>query len=205
MTWFRRSRHKANVDPTDADLLAAAAAGDGDAYAILFRRHVRAVTAYAARRCHNADEVADLVAETFLTALQAAHRYEPFLPTALPWLFGIERRVLFRQRRRTATRIKLTHKVAGSLPRYAASEADAIESAIDAHRLAPDIAVALDRLPDREREVLELVAYDGLTPKEAAFALGVTPNAVRLRLSRARRRMREMLEPAMSPEAGHVA
>ena len=80
------------VDRTDAELLAAAAAGDGDAFAAFFRRHVRAVTAYAVRRCSSPDEVADLVSDTFAAALQATSRYEPMLPSALPWLFGIERR-----------------------------------------------------------------------------------------------------------------
>lgn len=60
------------VDRSDADLLAAAADGDGEAYGAFFRRHSRAMTAYAIRRCDNSDDVADLVSDTFMIALQAS-------------------------------------------------------------------------------------------------------------------------------------
>ncbi len=181
------------MNRTDAELLSAAAAGDGDAYAILFRRHVRPITAYAVRRCANSEEVSDLVAETFMTALAAASRYRPETPTALPWLFGIARRVLYRHRRKAAGLTRLQVKASYAYPRYQGSEEDAIANAIDAARRQPAIEEALAALPKGEREVLELVAYDGLTPSEAAAALNVTANAARLRLSRARRRMREAL------------
>lgn len=183
------------MDRSDADLLAAAARGDGEAYAVLFRRHVHSITAYAVRRCANSDEVADLVAETFMTALGAAGRYRPDTPTALPWLFGIARRVLYRQRRKAAGLARLRIKAGNAFPRYEGSEEEAISSAIDAARRQPAIAAALDALPKGEREALELVAYHGLTPSEAAVVLDITPNAARLRLSRARKRMRDALEP----------
>lgn len=193
------------VDHTDAELLAAAAAGDGDAFAAFFRRHVRAVTAYAVRRCSSPDEVSDLVSDTFAAALQATSRYEPMLPSALPWLFGIERRVLARQRRRRHGSKRLIEKIGGSIPRFAGTEEDDIASAIDASRTSTALQAALDRLTASERDVLELVAYDGLTPREVAIVLDVTPNAARLRLSRARRNMREMLQdPSLIEEAPHA-
>ncbi len=51
--------------------------------------------------------------------------------------------------------------------------------------------------------MLELVAYEQLSPTEAALALGISPNAARLRLARARKRLREQL-PA-EPSAGLAA
>ena len=184
------------MNRTDAQLLADAAGGDGDAYAVLFRRHVRPITAYAVRRCSNSEEVADLVAETFMTALGAAGRYRPETPTALPWLFGIARRVLYRQRRKAAGIARLRVKAGNVYPRYQGSEEDAITAAIDASRQQPAIEAALDQLPKGEREVLELVAHDGLTPSEVALVLDISPNAARLRLSRARKRMRGwLIEP----------
>lgn len=188
------------MNRSDAELIAAAADGDGDAYAVLFNRYVRAITSYAVRRCSNSDEVAELVAETFMTALGAAPRYRPELPTALPWLFGIARRVLYRHRRKAAGAIRLRQKASNVYPRFHGFEEDAITSAIDASRQQPALAAALDRLPKGEREVLELVAYDGLTPSEVAHALDLTPNAARLRLSRARKRMRAWLDEPSSDE-----
>lgn len=196
------------VDRSDAQLLDAAADGDAQAFSIFFRRHVDAITRYALRRCATPDDVSDLVGECFLVALQAAGRYRPETDTALPWLFGISRRLVAKQRRRLASRSRLLAKTSNVFPRFTDSEDDDVASAIDAARQAPALEAALARLSTSEREVLELVAYDGLTPTEAAFALGITANAARLRLSRARKTVRESLETegilAFDPEATYA-
>jgi len=197
------------VDRSDADLLAAAAEGDGAAFGTLFRRHSRAVTAYAVRRCDNTHDVADLVSDTFMIALQASGRYIPETPNALPWLYGIARRVLARQRRRRAGFARLVVKTTNSHVRYNGIEEDAIAGAIDARRSSPALSDALGALSKGERDVLELVAFEGLTPSEAAIVLELTPNAARLKLSRARRHMRGLLGPEVPGifpdlEAGHA-
>lgn len=197
------------VDRSDADLLAAAADGDCDAYGTFFRRHSRAVTSYAVRRCDNGEDVADLVADTFMIALQASGRYVPETSTALPWLYGIARRVLARQRRRKAGFARLVVKSTHSQLRYQGIEEDSIADAIDATRTAPALVEALRGLSRGERDVLELVAFEGLSPSEAAVVLELTPNAARLKLSRARRYMRRQLgsDPTgllADTEAGHA-
>jgi len=165
------------VDRSDAELLRASSAGSADAFSVFFRRHVNAITRYAVRRCPNPDDVADLVGECFLVALQASHRYIAETDTALPWLFGISRRLLAKQRRKYAGNRRLEVKASNAFPSFTAAEEE-----------------ALGRLTRSEREVLELVAYDGLSPSEAAVALDITPNAARLRLSRARRAVRTHLD-----------
>lgn len=195
------SAHRLSVvDRTDAELLAAAADGDGSAFGVFFSRHTRAVTSYAVRRCDSPDDVADLVADTFMIALQASGRYIPETDTALPWLFGIARRVLARQRRRRTGFARLLVKSSNSHPRFQGMEEDAIAAAIDAVRSAPALAAALDTLSQGERDVLELVAFDGLSPSEAALVLDITPNAARLKLSRARRHLRNALGPDHGPQ-----
>lgn len=184
------------VDRSDAELLFASSAGSAEAYSVFFRRHVDPITRYALRRCSSPDDVADLVGECFLVALQAAHRYVPETDTALPWLFGISRRLLAKQRRKYVGNRRLEIKVSNSFPVFTASEDDAIASAIDAANQAPILEEALSRLTRSERDVLELVAYDGLTPSEAAEALDISPNAARLRLSRARRSVRVHINAA---------
>jgi RNA polymerase sigma-70 factor (ECF subfamily) len=188
------------LERSDADLLTASSAGSADAYSVFFRRHVDAITRYAVRRCANPEDVADLVAECFLVALQSAHRYVPETDTALPWLFGISRRLLAKQRRKYAGNRRIEVKASNAFPVFSAAEDNEIASAIDAARQAPALEAALHRLTLAEREVLELVAYDGLSPSEAAAALDITPNAARLRLSRARRSVRAVIAPA--PVAG---
>lgn len=137
-------------------------------------------------------------AKCFLVALQAAHRYIPETDSALPWLFGIARRLLAKQRRKYVENRRLEIKVSNAFPAFTAAEDDAIASAIDASKQAPILEEALERLSRSEREVLELVAYDGLGPSEAAAALDITPNAARLRLSRARRSVRTHLDATTS-------
>jgi RNA polymerase sigma-70 factor (ECF subfamily) len=158
------------------------------------------VTLYGVRRCFDPDDVGDLVAETFLVALQASGRYVPETDTALPWLFGIARRVLAKQRRRRAGTRRLLVKVTNAQVLFTSSEEDAVAAAIDAARQAPLLEAGLATLSTSEREVLELVAYDGLTPSEVAAMLNLSPNAARLRLSRARRHLRQVLDPAMGVE-----
>ena len=192
---------------TDAELIAAAADGDEESFAALFRRHVRPVTGFAVRRASDADAVADIVSETFLIALRQAHRYRPETPTALPWLFGIARRVWIGHHRSRQRITRLIEKAAGQVPRFDESETDAVDAAIDASRQRSHIEAALDRLSDAERDVLELVAIHGLGPSEAAVALNISPNAARLRLSRARGHMREHLGetlPGLVPGSGHA-
>jgi RNA polymerase sigma factor (sigma-70 family) len=81
-----------------------------------------------------------------------------------------------------------------------------VAPAIDAARQAPLLEECLATLSTSEREVLELVAYDGLTPSEVAAMLNLSPNAARLRLSRARRHLRQVLDPAtgVDTEARHA-
>jgi len=186
----------------DAALLTAASNGDADSFAAFFRRHVSPVTLYGVRRCSDPDDVADLVAETFLVALQASGRYVAETDTALPWLFGIARRVLAKQRRRRAGARRLLVKATNAHLLFTASEEDAVAAAIDAARQAPLLEAGLATLSASEREVLELVAYDGLTPSEVAAMLNLSPNAARLRLSRARRHLRSVLDPAPGVEKG---
>jgi RNA polymerase sigma-70 factor (ECF subfamily) len=185
------------VDQSDAELLIASSAGSAEAYSAFFQRHVDPITRYAVRRCASPDDVADLVGECFLVALQAAHRYVPETDTALPWLFGIARRLLAKQRRKYVGNRRLEIKVSNAFPVFTVAEDDAIASAIDAASQAPILEEALGRLTRSEREVLELVAYDGLSPSEAAEALDISPNAARLRLSRARRSVRTHIDSAL--------
>jgi RNA polymerase sigma-70 factor (ECF subfamily) len=181
------------MDMTDGELLAATAAGDSEAFGQFYRRHERQVLGYAIRRCSNASDVADLVAETFLGALGSASRFADDGGEATPWLLGIARRVLARQRRAFLRRARLSHRLA-SLPLLSLDETDVVAAAIDASRLAPELAAALSKLCGKDQELLHLVSSDGLTPAQAGSILGMNPNTARLRLSRARARLRDLLD-----------
>jgi RNA polymerase sigma factor (sigma-70 family) len=177
--------------------------GDGEAFAIFWRRHTSTVMAFAIHHCATSEDVADLVADSFLAAFRAAGRYRAETATAAPWLLGIATRLASNQQRTLARWLRASRRVAGEPPRFTGEEYEAVEAAIDAARQAPHVQAALRAMPDGDRKVLELVAYEQLSPTEAALALGISPNAARLRLARARRRLRDQL--STDPLAGLAA
>jgi RNA polymerase sigma factor (sigma-70 family) len=196
------------VGRTDGELLAATASGDSAAFGCFYRRHERRVIGYAVGHCANSGDVADAVAETFLQALASAGRYRSAADDdALPWLLGIARHVVARQHRSFARRQRLVLRL-GAAPAFSQDEADAVDAAVDAARLAPALSAALDDLRDKDRELLLLVARDGLNPAQAGAALGMNQNTARVRLSRVRGRLRGVLtDPPVAdldPEARHA-
>ena len=195
---------------TDAELLAATAAGDADAFGCFYRRHEAIVFAYAFHRCTNTSDVADLVGDTFIGALRSAPRFAERDGDAVAWLLTIARRALAHQRRSFLRRQHLSHRLA-SLPTFSRDEADAVETALDAARLAPELSAGLRTLAPKDQELLMLVHRDGLTPTQAGRVVAMNANTARLRLSRARARLRKRLgdvydrpTTTTNPEVSHV-
>jgi RNA polymerase sigma-70 factor (ECF subfamily) len=164
----------------------------------LYARYVSAVLAYALRRADPAT-AEDVTAEVFTVAWRRLDD----LPadSALPWLYATARRVLANERRARRRRSAVAARAATEQPVSAASTDD--------DRGAEPILAALDALPEREREVLMLAAWEELSSREAARVLGCTPTAYRIRLHHARRHLRARLaeneaETAVSPPQVHL-
>jgi RNA polymerase sigma-70 factor (ECF subfamily) len=154
-----------HADPADADLLARAV-DELAALEVLYRRYVRRVAAFAARRCSTADDVADAVAGTFDRLLRSAHRYDPARGTVASFVFAIAESEIADQRRRAARHAALVTRLQGR-ELLDADDIARAEAAIDAADAVAALEPALGALPDGEHEVLRLVA-DGLSPTEAA-------------------------------------
>jgi RNA polymerase sigma-70 factor (ECF subfamily) len=152
--------------------------GARERFARLYEEHGGRVLAYALRRAAP-DVAADVVAETFLVAWR---RLDDVPAEPLPWLLGVARRVLANRRRSEGRLERLHERAAGERPRDAPEPPDGA------------LAAALRRLPERDREALLLVAWDGLDGRAAARAAGCTPVAFAVRLHRARGRLRRELE-----------
>jgi RNA polymerase sigma factor (sigma-70 family) len=156
----------------------------------LYRANVDAVMAYFARRTTDPQVVADLTADTFVAVITGFGSFDPRKGTARAWLFGIAGHVYAAY---CAAYSHQQHK----LERLAArrdlgpDEVDELLGRIDAERAARGLLSELARLPERDRRVIDLVDIAGLPPKEAAAALGLTPGTVRMRLMRARARLRK--------------
>jgi RNA polymerase sigma factor (sigma-70 family) len=170
----------------------APSAGDGATaeFERLYKANVAAVTAYFARRSTDPHVVADLTADTFVTAITGFGSFDPGKGTARAWVFGIARRVY-------AAHCEARSQQQHGLQRLAGRrdlEPDQVEELldrIDAERAGRDLVTGVGMLPDSDRAVVELVDIAGLRPKEAATALGLTPGAVRMRLLRARTQLRK--------------
>jgi RNA polymerase sigma factor (sigma-70 family) len=159
----------------------------------LFRENYAAVRGYALRRARR-EEAQDVVAETFLVAWR---RLDDVPVDALPWLFGVARRVLANQRRSAGRSTALEQRLAMASP--TARSGDPGESVGDAEIMR----AALARLSDSDREALMLVGWHGLSGERAARAAGCTRAAFAVRLHRARARLTAQLA-SLEPPAAHV-
>ena len=168
---------------------------DPDALEAFYREHVDAVQRFVARRVASPELAADLTADVFVAAIESANGYRGDRGTPAAWLFGIARHVVSAEYRR-AGRERSAVPITGSALLDEDDVADNVARS-DAAAGARELYRAMDRLPERERAVLELVAVDQLSVTEAAAALGIRNVTARVRLHRARRRMeQELASPA---------
>ena len=156
----------------------------------LYRANVGAVTAYFARRSADPHVVADLTADTFVEVITHFRSFDPAKGTARAWVFGIARRVYASYCEAYSQQQHKMQKLAGRRE-LDPDQVEELLDRIDAERVGTDLVSGLARLPERDRAVVELVDIAGLRPKEAATALGLAPGTVRMRLMRARARLRK--------------
>jgi RNA polymerase sigma factor (sigma-70 family) len=142
----------------------------------VFRNHQRELLAYFVRVVGDRRDAEELTQETFLRACSAAIRYRGDA-SVRAWLFGIARRVLWEAAR--AGLFERTRELADA----------AVETPDHEERL--DLERAFASLEVIDREVLMLVDVLGFTPTQASRVLRITPEAFRMRLHRARARLRE--------------
>ena len=156
----------------------------------IYRANVGAVTAYFARHCADPQTVADLTSETIVRAADAFGGFDPGRGSARAWLFGIASHVYARYCAQASNGRDAAARLAG-LAVLPVDEIDELTQRIDAQRAGRELLERCAELSAVERAAVELVDLDGLTPKEAAAALGVPRGVLRMRLSRARTRLRK--------------
>ncbi|MFE3452787.1 RNA polymerase sigma factor [Nonomuraea sp. NPDC059194] len=149
------------------------------------------ILGYAVRRCPSPDDAADVVAETFAIAWRKIDQL-PQGAEARLWLYGVARNVLANHRRSTTRHHARTVELDADL-------ADLYASTPDSTVEFGAIARAFQDLQDDDRELLGLVAWEGLERGEIAAVLGCSRNAVRIRLHRARKRFARALQAAGIP------
>ena len=161
----------------------------------LYRDNVGVVTAFFARRSTDPQAVADLTADTFVAAITSLATFDPRKGTARAWLLGIARRVHAAHCAAISRQRDQAVRLAGrrELPPDHFAE---LEARIDSERSGRRLLQALAALPETDRVAVELVDIAGLRPSEAATVLGVAAGTLRMRLMRARARLRQAASQA---------
>lgn len=178
--------------PQDAEqhLADALRAGEPDALATLFDRHADRIYNHCFRLVGDWAEAEDATAATFLEVWRHRTRVVAHDGSALPWLYGVATNVC-----RNVCRRRRRHlRAVAALPLHGDSpdHADDVTHRLASEARMREVLAAVDALPRRERDVLGLVAWSGLTYEQAAAALDIPVGTVRSRLSRARARLAEL-------------
>ncbi len=176
------------LEPSDAALVAAMAAGDRAALGALYDRHVGVMMAIAQRMLRTRREAEDLVHDVFLEAYRHAAAYDEQRGSARAWL-------VLRVRSRALDRLK-----SSAYSRVVSIDAGTRVLEPESHddpSAAPDrarVRRALAGLPVDQRTVLELAYFDGRSHSEIAAELGLPVGTIKSRLSRALVRLRDELD-----------
>ena len=170
------------VSPSNSEILR-------DRFEASFRGHYRAVLAFSLRRLADRAAAEDAASETFAIAWR---RRDQIPADSLPWLYAVALRVIANQRRSIQRKLRLRGRVASDAGAGQRFAPDPAEQVIE--RTA--FFEAFARLRESDKEILRLVAWDGLEPDRAAQVLDCSPAAFRVRLHRARGRLEKQLERA---------
>jgi RNA polymerase sigma factor (sigma-70 family) len=186
------------ADPTDGALWHETRRGEGAAFGELYRRHARSVHFYCLWRTTAKHLAEDVAATVFLEAWRRRRRLELRTESAAPLLLGVATEVLrsyWRSQRRHARAIERIGKA--DLSPWDEDEAIA---RVDAMSEVREAGAGIRGLPAREREVLALLAWGGLSQMETAAALGISIETVRSRVARSRSRRGGLAAIAEMPD-----
>jgi RNA polymerase sigma factor (sigma-70 family) len=163
----------------------------------LYRANVATVTAYFARRSADPQTVADLTADTFVQVITSFATFDPGKGTPRAWVLGISRRIYAAHCEARSQQRSRVERLAGRRE-LAPDEVGDLIDRIDALRAGRALVTGLTELSAADRAVIELVDLAGLQAREAAQVLGLAPGTLRMRLMRARARLRKVATPDLA-------
>jgi len=180
------------VPETDALLWDRAADGDRSAFAVLFDRHVESLWNHAYRLTGSWSQAQDIASATFLTAWTKRGEVKLVRESALPWLYAVAGNIARNENRRSARFLRAVRRLPHD--ETVDDHADSVARRVDNDRRTREVADAVRGLPAAERAAVELCLLGELSTADAATLLGIAEVSVRSRLSRARARLRKVLE-----------
>jgi RNA polymerase sigma-70 factor (ECF subfamily) len=188
---FARARRKgpaADVNtgpPTDDELLTRVASGDRNAFEVLYGRYARPVLGLALRRLGDRGRAEDAVQETFAAIWRSARSYKPERGPGAPWLYAVARNAI-------SDRGRARSEPAAEAPDEPALEPGPDEQA-EQDWLSWRVHRALAELPERERSLIELAYWSGLSQSEIAERLSIPLGTVKTRTRSALARLADAL------------
>jgi RNA polymerase sigma factor (sigma-70 family) len=179
-------------EATDGELLSAVIAGDGQAFATFYRRHLPAVVAFLLRETRDRELTADLAAEVFAAAFLFARRFRPRNQgSARPWVLGIAKNKLLESRRRGRVEDRARRRL-GFEPEVLDDDDLA---RVDELAAGPGGAVLelVEQLPDRQREAVRARVLEDREYGEIAGTLNCSELVARQSVSRGLSRLRQRM------------
>jgi RNA polymerase sigma-70 factor, ECF subfamily len=175
------------LDSSDAELLARVGEGDREAFELLYRRYVRPLFGLALRRLGDRGHAEDAVQEAFAAIWRSASTYRPERGAAGGWLYTVARNAIVDRLRRNGLATD------AELPELVANEPGPPERAEDSY-VSWRVHRALEELQPREREVIELAYWSGMSQSEVADYLGLPLGTVKTRTRSGLARLASLLE-----------
>jgi RNA polymerase sigma-70 factor (ECF subfamily) len=186
--------------PSEQELIDGAKAGDAAALEALLARHAPAVFRFGQKMCREPEDAKDVLQEALLAAARSVRDFRGDASFAT-WLFTIVRSFCIKKRRVSkfapTETVSLDDGTSGA--RLVASRDPLPDEVAAGHELSLALSRAIDELEEGSREVLLLRDVEGLTAPEVASVLGISVDAVKSRLHRARVQVRARLEPMLPP------
>jgi|SRR5579884_333112 len=170
---------------TDGELIQRAAGGDRSAFELLYRRYARPVFGLALRRLGDRGRAEDAVQETFASIWRSAASYRPERGPGAPWLYAVARNAI-------VDRARSRSEIPADIPDEPAHEPGPAEVA-EQGWVSWRVHRALEELNEREREVIALAYWSGLSQREVAEFLGIPLGTVKTRTRAALMRLAEIL------------
>jgi RNA polymerase sigma-70 factor (ECF subfamily) len=178
--------HMPEARVSDGELLEQVAGGDAGAFEVLYRRYARAVFGLALRRLGDRSRAEEAVQETFAAIWRSAASYDRERGPGAPWLYAVARHAIVdRSRARVEPPTEVPDRPTGEPGPDERAESSFV--AWQVHR-------ALEELPERERTVLELAYWGGLSQSEVSEFLNMPLGTVKTRTRSALARLADLLD-----------
>jgi RNA polymerase sigma-70 factor (ECF subfamily) len=184
---------------SDDELLAAARQGDSAALETLLVRYQPHLYRFGLRMCGNVEDAGDVAQESLISMARSVGDFRGDASVS-SWLYTIARRFCIKKRRRSKfapTREESLDAPATDVAQHLADPRPNPEQTATNQELATALTHAIDALEPSQREVLVLRDVEGLSAPEVAKILGISVEAVKSRLHRARVAIREELAPTL--------